>query len=428
MRAWMHTQLQGLVDSGYRLVAYGAAAKGMVLLHFLLRIPGRAWELQFVLDDAPLKQGRFCPGTTIPVRATAALRDFSRDHPGPLAIVVLAWNFWEEIANNIVRALAGLTSEVICVLPFPYPRVMRVDVQPKGTNMLPHELKHMQYSPTVLPNPLAKPRRPVMLISHFYNEEMLLPYWIQHHAPMFDYAVLIDYNSTDKSVDIIRRLAPAGWKIVTPPDANTFLAQGVDAEVVKREIEHPDYWHIALTVTEFLVHPDLRTSMARIDPKSGSSALVRFQAVAMLGNDSSPLMPFGSLPLQRSVYGGEFIEVYARFMHTGLPPGSYGYTIGRHGFTGGPQAKLLDTGFIMKFLWTPWPEQRTRKMQIAARIPASDRKRGRGFQHIRNADEKKLIAQRAHDLAAARLRDLKEANVPPSDPMGYLHQLFQNTF
>ena len=49
---------------------------------------------------------------------------------------------------------------------------------------------------------------------------MLLPYWIRHHASMFDMAILIDYNSTDQSLEIIRREAPKTWKVVSSRNAN----------------------------------------------------------------------------------------------------------------------------------------------------------------------------------------------------------------
>jgi hypothetical protein len=45
-------------------------------------------------------------------------------------------------------------------------------------------------------------RVPVILLSHFFNEHFLLPYWIQNHAPLFDAAVLVDYGSTDDSVSL----------------------------------------------------------------------------------------------------------------------------------------------------------------------------------------------------------------------------------
>merc|ERR1712008_633382 len=97
-------------------------------------------------------------------------------------------------------------------------------------------------------------------------------------------------------------MGPAGWKVVSAANPNSFGAIAVDADVMKVEREHPNYWHIALTCTEFLVHPDFRASMARIDPKTGERAVIRFRGLWMVGDEDSPLTPFGSLPMQRSVF------------------------------------------------------------------------------------------------------------------------------
>ena len=44
------------------------------------------------------------------------------------------------------------------------------------------------------------------IISHFYNEEYLLPFWLNHHKKYFTNAIMIDYDSTDNSVDIIKKI------------------------------------------------------------------------------------------------------------------------------------------------------------------------------------------------------------------------------
>lgn len=46
------------------------------------------------------------------------------------------------------------------------------------------------------------------VISHFYNEEYLLPWWLNHHKNIFDNGILINYGSTDKSVEIIKSICP----------------------------------------------------------------------------------------------------------------------------------------------------------------------------------------------------------------------------
>ena len=77
---------------GYVVAGYGAAAKGMTLINF-----GNV-NLDFVIDDNPLKQGLFCPGSNIPVVGIDML-DECQDVK--VAFVPLAWNFFTEIRSKI---------------------------------------------------------------------------------------------------------------------------------------------------------------------------------------------------------------------------------------------------------------------------------------------------------------------------------------
>lgn len=88
------------------------------------------------------------------------------------------------------------------------------------------------------------------VITHFYNEEYLLPWWLEHHKKHFDYGVLIDYHSTDRSVEICKEICPH-WQVVTSIHTQ-FDAAACDYEIMFYESQIPD-WKIALTTTEFLV-------------------------------------------------------------------------------------------------------------------------------------------------------------------------------
>ena len=103
----------------------------------------------------------------------------------------------------------------------------------------------------------------VVLISHFFNEEFLLPHWIQHHVKMFDHGVMINYGSTDRSVKIIKELAPH-WEIRQTRN-QFFDAPLVDQEVMSIEREFRCCWKMALNTTEFLVMPglDLKRTLRR---------------------------------------------------------------------------------------------------------------------------------------------------------------------
>lgn len=88
------------------------------------------------------------------------------------------------------------------------------------------------------------------VITHFYNEEFLLPWWLNHHKKYFDFGILIDYGSTDRSVEIIKEICPH-WQIF-PSGNQYFDAEKCDYEIMFYERQIPGY-RIALTITEFLV-------------------------------------------------------------------------------------------------------------------------------------------------------------------------------
>lgn len=74
---------------GLRVAGYGAAAKGNTLLNFAGVRPDL---LPYVVDASPHKQGRFLPGSRIPVRAPQVLRE---DRPD--IVLILPWNLRDEI-------------------------------------------------------------------------------------------------------------------------------------------------------------------------------------------------------------------------------------------------------------------------------------------------------------------------------------------
>lgn len=88
------------------------------------------------------------------------------------------------------------------------------------------------------------------VITHLYNEEYLLPWWLEHHKKYFDFGICIDYGSTDNSVNIIKQICPH-WQIF-PSGHAEFDHLLCDKEVEFYERQIPG-WRIALTVTEFLV-------------------------------------------------------------------------------------------------------------------------------------------------------------------------------
>jgi len=260
------------------IVGYGAAAKGMVLLHYLLSA-GPKFTFEYVVDDAPLKQNTFCPGTRIPVNPTGELTQ----HPcgKPLVIVVFSWNFWAEIRGRIVQAVRGSACKrfVWIVLPFPEQRIFALDLETQA------EVEGLKNPYQVATFPLFPVnRRKVAMVSHFYNEKMPLPYFIQHHAPMFDGVTLINCGSTDRSREIIERLAPSNWLLVNSTNPNEFHFAKIDEEVEKAEAAYEGHWKIALTTTEFLVINGLRRFAATIN---SDATVIRYPSMLMIGNGTA---------------------------------------------------------------------------------------------------------------------------------------------
>ena len=77
---------------GRRVIAYGAAAKGNTLLNYAGIKPDL---LSHVCDAAPSKQGRFMPGSHIPIVHPDLLRAVKPD-----VVLILPWNIAEEVAHQ----------------------------------------------------------------------------------------------------------------------------------------------------------------------------------------------------------------------------------------------------------------------------------------------------------------------------------------
>lgn len=78
---------------GSKIAAYGAAAKGNTLLNFC---GIRNDLIDYVVDLNPSKQGKFLPGSHIPVVAESHLREFRPDF-----IIIFPWNIKNEIESQL---------------------------------------------------------------------------------------------------------------------------------------------------------------------------------------------------------------------------------------------------------------------------------------------------------------------------------------
>jgi SAM-dependent methyltransferase len=99
-------ELRDLIDlqrrDGSRVAGFGAPAKATTLMY---QFGLGAGDLEYIIDDSPLKQGLFSPGRFVPVVASSVLDDPARK---PDYLVILAWNFADPIiAKNKAYRDAG---------------------------------------------------------------------------------------------------------------------------------------------------------------------------------------------------------------------------------------------------------------------------------------------------------------------------------
>jgi hypothetical protein len=206
------------------------------------------------------------------------------------------------------------------------------------------------------------------IISHFFNEEYLLPFWLEHHASLFDHGIMIDYHSTDRSVEIIRQMCPS-WTILTTKN-ETFDAILVDEEV--NEVEKTiTGFKLCLNTTEFFI-PLYKGPLQDV--------LYRIPIASMISTRTHPttLKEFLDVDLEirhdrgcRTLHCKPFLR----------------YKPGRHHIEDG-QGTVVMTNFII--LWCdlyPYNEAFIkRKLQIQQNMSERDKQWGHGIQHLIDAE------------------------------------------
>lgn len=216
------------------------------------------------------------------------------------------------------------------------------------------------------------------ILTHFYNEEYLLPWWLEHHKQHFEWGVLIDYSSTDRSVEIIKDICPK-WQIV-PSYNKVFDARRCDNEVIKYEKQIPG-WKVCLNVTEFLVGDfSVLNDIPEQELTIPCNVMVDLES-EMIPTYNTPLVkqkPFGikydeggsGLRRSRTIHNKETIQ----------------YPLGRH------YENYNTTSLeVLWYGWSPFNDSTIkRKLQIQDRIPESDKAQGYGREHI--TTEEKLKA------------------------------------
>jgi SAM-dependent methyltransferase len=85
--------LDGARAQGKRIAAYGAAAKGNTFLNYCGATPA---EIVAAFDANPAKQGRFLPGSHVPIESPAKVGELRPDY-----VLILPWNLKDEIMGQL---------------------------------------------------------------------------------------------------------------------------------------------------------------------------------------------------------------------------------------------------------------------------------------------------------------------------------------
>lgn len=214
------------------------------------------------------------------------------------------------------------------------------------------------------------------IISHFYNEEYLLPWWLEHHKKHFNHGIMINYASTDSSVSIIRQMCP-DWTIIN--SRNQFF----DAKLIDDEVSDIEStvtgWKTCLNTTEFLVGD---YSLMNNTPEQ------EITVPCFIMVDAEPeRSPTHKIPLIEQKYygihyhGRDPLARRPRLIHNKK---RVNYPLGRH-FPDFNTDKLK----VLWYGWSPFNRKTLdRKLQIQNRIPEADKAMGLGTQHI--TDENNL--------------------------------------
>ena len=102
--------LRKIIDEEKRkgkLIGLGAPARGMVILNHC-KINNE--DIDYLIDDTPLKQGKFAPGVHIPVKSWEELKSYKNQ-----TFLLLSWNYKEHLISKLQNYIPSFR----IIIPFP---------------------------------------------------------------------------------------------------------------------------------------------------------------------------------------------------------------------------------------------------------------------------------------------------------------------
>jgi UDP-glucose 4-epimerase len=211
------------------------------------------------------------------------------------------------------------------------------------------------------------------LLTNVFNEEYLLPFWLLHHRDMFDNIIIIDYHSTDNSMEICKKLCPK-CKIITTRN-QYFDAEDIDKEFMDLE-NSIEGIKMVLNTTEFLVcEKPIKEIFSNVDSS------VSFNIVCDSPYSKNTYHINNNYELFSNLLNNDVVwhnDRLTRQIHN-FPNGKY--HVGRH-YTNNPITNTKEM-YVIWFGYYPLNDKLlNRKLQIKDNIPQRDKDRGFGFHHF----------------------------------------------
>lgn len=222
---------------------------------------------------------------------------------------------------------------------------------------------------------ITKPK--ITVLTNIYNEEYLLPYWLDYHKDIFDHGIVIDYRSNDASVEIVKSICP-NWEIRTTVN-EAFEASKIDEEFMNIE-KTLDGYKIVLNTTEFLTQSTKEKLRDILENKKDVCLELTCYAVYSNKKDFYPRTLNDMF--QNIEYVNDKIRL-KRYLHS-YENGNY--TIGRHStYLNSTPIDKISIAWLGNY---PYNDRTLeRKFQIKKNIPHCDIQNGRGFHHFWNEEQ-----------------------------------------
>ena len=231
------------------------------------------------------------------------------------------------------------------------------------------------------------------VISHIFNEEYLLPFWLEHHSSIFDDGIIIDYYSTDDSVSIIHKICPR-WRVIKTKNIQNgkpnFQANLVDDEV--KEIEKTiEGYKICLNTTEMLIIDNKNDLIDSLDSAGNCCYHIPVFTVGSKLQDFFPKNIFDFFKNITHICDiNKTTSNQFRYLHLSPRLKSLPYLTGRHEYENHEKLvqSKLEQVYILHMRYYPSNiKMINRRLQIQRNIPQSDKDGKAGWQHIISYDE-----------------------------------------